>query len=211
MDTCFSAQLYRALQAGYDISDSAFDSCLPRELQAASAQHWTPLDVVRQVSTWIDQLRIRTVVDVGSGAGKFCVAAASCTQARFLGFEQRPRLVESARQLAGSFGVAGRVRFQCGTVGLNALPEADAYYLYNPFGENLLTNAELIDADVELTAERYQRDAEAMQRFLAAVPCGTYTIIYNGYGAPLPTSFVDLAVARNFPNALCLSKKVFRK
>jgi SAM-dependent methyltransferase len=210
LDTYSSAQLYRALQAGYDVSDSAFDSCLPKDLQAASAQHWTPLDVVRQVSTWIEQLRIRTVVDVGSGAGKFCVAAASCTQARFIGFEQRPRLVESARQLAGSFGVTGRVRFQCGAVGLNSLPEADAYYFFNPFGENLLPRTELIDQDVELTARRYQRDAEAMHQFLTDVPCGTYTIVYNGYGAPLPTSFVDVAVTRTFPNVLRLSKKVFR-
>lgn len=208
VDRRFRAQIAAALHAGYDVPDSAFDSCLPSDLQAVSDQHWTPLDVVRHVSTWVEQLRIRTVVDVGSGAGKFCVAAALCTDARFIGLEQRSRLVGAARELADSFAVAGRVTFECGAVGLRAIPLADAYYLFNPFGENLLSNGELIDTDVELTIGRYRRDVEAMREFLAEVPTGTYAITYNGFGAPLPSSFVDVVVVRTFRNVLRLSKKV---
>lgn len=206
-DACFRAQLARALRTGYDVPDGAFDSCLPKELQAVSDQHWTPLDVVRQVSTWIEQLRIRTVVDVGSGAGKFCVAAALCSGARFVGVEQRQRLVDAARQLADSFDVTDRVSFECGLVGLCPLPPADAYYLFNPFGENLLPNAELIDKDVELTTGRYRRDVEAIHHFLTEVPVGTYAITYNGYGGSLPRSFVDVVVDRTFRQVLRLSKK----
>lgn len=207
-DRHFCAQLAQALRAGYDVPDSAFDSCLPGDLQAVSSQHWTPLDVIRQVSSWIEQLRMRTIVDVGSGAGKFCVAAALCSGARFVGFEQRQRLVDAARQLADSFAVAGQVTFECGAVGLRALPPADAYYLFNPFGENLLSNAELIDKDVELTLGRYRHDVEVTRQFLAEVPPGTYAITYNGYGAPLPSSFVDVVVVRTFRNVLRLSKKL---
>jgi predicted RNA methylase len=207
-DTCFYAQLSRALRTGHDVPDSAFDSCLPKDLQAVSDQHWTPLEVIKHVSAWIEQLHIRSVVDVGSGAGKFCVAAALYTSARFVGLEQRERLVDAARQLANSFGVAERVNFERSVVGLRSLPPADAYYLFNPFGENLLANAELIDKDVELTPGRYRRDVDAMRKFLAELPVGTFVITYNGYGTPLPSTFVDLVVDRTFRNVLRLSKKV---
>ena len=49
---------------------------------------------------------VQSVVDIGSGAGKFCVAAALGSGCRFTGLEQRPRLVAAARTLAAYTGEA---------------------------------------------------------------------------------------------------------
>lgn len=202
------AQISAALRAGHDVPDSVFDQCLAPEFRQVSSQHWTPLDVIRRVSTWIDQLNIRTVVDIGAGAGKFCVAAALTSRAYFIGIEQRERLVVAARSLAQSFNIDDRVSFEWGIVGSRALPPAEAYYLFNPFGENLYANGCLIDQDVELSWKRYARDVESTQEFFHTVPVGTYVLTYNGYGSTLPRAFFDVKVEYSLHNVLRLSQKV---
>jgi predicted RNA methylase len=129
-------------------AEGSFDRFLPDRLRAASSRHWTPLVVALRVAEWLDELGIRTVVDLGSGAGKFCVAAALAGHARLTGIEQRPWLVEAARDLAREFEVDDRVEFIQGVLGNCAVPEADAYYLFNPFGENLFGPDDHVDDEV---------------------------------------------------------------
>lgn len=206
--TKFCTEVSAALRSGREVSDSIFDLCLPVDLQPASARHWTPIDVARRASEWIEQMRMRTVVDIGAGAGKFCITAALLSSARFLGIEHRPRLVSASRALAESFRVDGHVTFEWGVIGRRPIPRADAYYLYNPFGENLSPHANQIDQDVQLNRARYEYDVEWVRQFFHGVPLGTYVITYNGYGALLPSSFIDIRVDREHGRALRLSKKV---
>lgn len=207
-DPSLCAEVALALRSGCDVPDSYFDQCLPEELRRASTGQWTPLDVARRVSEWIGQLGIRTVVDIGAGAGKFCVTSALLSNARFLGIEHRARLVTASRKLAEAFGVSERVAFEWGVVGRRPIPQADAYYLYNPFGENLAPSAHQFDQEVQLSAERYEQDVEWIRQFLHGVPVGTYVITYNGYGALLPSSFFDVCIAKDQGLPLKLSKKV---
>lgn len=208
VDAKFCSEVAIALRSGHDVPDSTFDLCLPAGLRAASARHWTPLDVAKRVSEWIRQLRIRTVVDVGSGAGKFCVSSALLCSAQFLGIEHRARLVAASRSLAEGFGVGRQVAFEWGVVGCRPMPKVDAYYFYNPFGENLRAGDGQIDDEIQLSRDRYEHDVEWVRQFLHGVPVGTYVITYNGYGALLPSSFCDVRVDRQRGNALRVSKKV---
>jgi predicted RNA methylase len=196
-----------ALRAGLCPDDRLFDRFLPDDLHLASRQHWTPLGVVLRIARWLDAHAIDTVVDLGSGAGKFCVAAALASRARFTGIEQRPRLVDAARSLAGIFGVADRVHFRTGTIGCCPLPPAAAYYLFNPFGENLFDPHERIDTDVELTEARYRRDVATLQHLLAAAPAGTCVVKYNGFGAAMPPGYQRIAVDRELPELLRMWRK----
>ena len=59
----------------------------PKGLRGVSGQHWTQLVVAKRAAEWLDALRIRIVVDIGSGVGKFCVAAALVGHCRFTGLE----------------------------------------------------------------------------------------------------------------------------
>jgi hypothetical protein len=104
-------RLAQALRDGHCPPDAAFDRFLPASLRDLSPQHWTPLPVVKRASEWLDSLGIRRVVDIGAGAGKFCVAGALFSGCRFIGLEHRPSRVESARTLARLFGVDDRVGF----------------------------------------------------------------------------------------------------
>jgi predicted RNA methylase len=193
------------IAAGKSPDERFFDRFLPYDLRIVSSQYWTPLAVALRAADWLERLDVKTVVDVGSGAGKFCVATALATRCNFIGVEQRPRLVEAARELAEVFAVSDRVRFIQGT--LSEVPEADAYYLYNPFGENLFGPEEHLDEDVELGQERYNRDIAAMEALLEQAPVGTYLIKYNGFGGCVPYGYDPLRIAHDLPNRLRLWRR----
>jgi len=189
------------LRHGRCPSEEAFDNFLPQELRAVSSRHWTPLFVAHRITEWINILEIETLVDIGSGAGKFCVAAALGSRCHFTGIEQRPRLVHTARALAREFGVEKRVEILEGEFPKN-IPGAQAYYLFNPFGENLSDPDGHLDEDVELGGERYDRDVADMVQFFEQAPVGTYVIKYNGFGAHMPRGFEEIFVDREMPNVL---------
>jgi SAM-dependent methyltransferase len=200
-------QIGLAMRAGEPPPDATFDRYLPPEMRAVSGTYWTPLVVAARAAEWLDGLGVRTVVDIGSGAGKFCVAAAISGKGHFVGVEHRPRLVEAARQLARSFDVSSRVSFVEDALGEGPMPAADAYYLYNPYGENLFWYGERLDDDVELSEPRFARDVAATEALFASVPLGTYVVTYNGFGGRMPSDYAALRVDRTLPNMLRLWQK----
>jgi SAM-dependent methyltransferase len=187
--------------------DAAFDRFLAAELREVSAHYWSPLRVVRQAAAWLRDIQVRDVVDVGSGAGKFCVAAALLTRCRFVGLEKRAALAEAARELAETFGVGDRVTFVTGDLASSRVPAADAYYLFNPFGEYAFHSRRFADPAATFTPEAQARDVEAATALLSRARPGTFVITLNGIGGPLPGSYEQLDVARRLPGTLRLWKK----
>jgi hypothetical protein len=188
--------------------DASFDRLLPQDLREVSEHYWTPLRVVKRAAAWLTELRIRTVVDIGSGAGKFCVAAALLTDARFIGLEHRGSLVESARTLASTLGVSRRVTFVHGAFGAVATPRADAYYVYNPFGDYWF-NSSRDDRDPDVTFDDARRadDIAAVERLIRLSPVGTAVLTYNGFGGRMPDSCDLLHVEWTLPGELRLWRK----
>jgi predicted RNA methylase len=191
-----------ALRRGARLSDRAFDRLLSQDMRAASDQHWTPLVAAVRASRWLDDAGAETIVDIGSGAGKFCVVVALAGRCRVVGIEHRPRLVLEARALARLFDIEDRVSFLEGAFGAGPVPVADAYYLYNPFGENVLPSFDRLDETVELSDARYERDVAAVQRLLDEARPGTHLVTYNGFGGGVPTSFREARVDRELPSVL---------
>ena len=88
------------MRTGSCPNDRSFDRFLPEPFRLVSPEYWTPLAVAKRAADWLEDLGIRTVVDIGSGAGKFCVAGALFGRCRFIGLEQYSSLVTSAVALA---------------------------------------------------------------------------------------------------------------
>jgi SAM-dependent methyltransferase len=197
----------QALQRGQCPEDREFDAFLPNALRILSRQHWTPLAVVARAARWFGELGVSSVLDIGSGAGKFCVAAALAGRCHFVGLEHRPELVSAARALARSFGVDDRVQFISGALGDVVAPNAELYYLFNPFEENLSQGSEYIARDVELSSARYARDLAATQQLFRTAPLGTYVLTYNGFGASLPSGYRELRPEPDVPSPLRLFRK----
>jgi SAM-dependent methyltransferase len=201
------SDLRAALQRDPAVADAMFDRFLPPEYQSCSRVHWTPLVTAFWLGARLDAWGARCLLDLGSGAGKLCVAAALASRCSFVGVEQRPRMVAAARMLARRFQVAHRVRFIEGALGEVSLPACDTYYCFNPFGENLLDPEEWLDGTVELGMQRYARDTGLLEDLLEGLPLGTRFITYNRAGSRVPASYRQLRVERSLPSPLRVWEK----
>jgi putative endonuclease len=196
-----------ALRAGRRSANDAFDGFLPQELRDVSDHYWTPLAVVQRAAAWLRDAKVRTVVDIGSGAGKFCIAGALLTRCHFIGLEQRASLVESARTLAETFGVDERVTFVNAPCTATNIPAGDAYYLFNPFGAYHFASDRFAEPNVVFTRETQTADIAAVTHALSRAPAGTIVITYNGFGGRFPPGYVQLDAGQGLPGTLRLWKK----
>jgi SAM-dependent methyltransferase len=205
------AELSSMMGAPGVLRDHAFDRLLPIRLRAASDQFWTPLEVVRRAASWFEELGLRTVVDVGSGVGKFCIAGALLGSCHYVGIEQRPQLVAVARNLARLLAVDERVSIIGGRFGDVETPTADCYYFYNPFEENLFPAGEGLDGEVELSRELFRADLRCFRALVTTLPPGAHILTYNGVGGRLPDCLHEVRVERSLPAPLRLFEKVGRR
>jgi SAM-dependent methyltransferase len=169
--------------------DDAFDALYPPAIQAASGRFWTPRAIAVRAARLFSRHGARRILDLGSGAGKFCVVAAVARPDLDLtGVEQRPHLVEAATVAARRLGLAN-VHFHHGDATHAPLDGIDGLYLYNPFGENRCPPSERLDLTVELSEGRYDRDVARVASMLAAARPGLVMITYHGFGGPIPATW----------------------
>jgi hypothetical protein len=195
-----------ALRDGRCPPDAAFDRFLPAALRDLSPHHWTPLLVVKRAAEWLDNLGVRRVVDIGAGAGKFCVAGALFSRCSFVGLEQQPSRVSSARTLARLFGVDDRVRFVSGALGQVPPPAGDAYYFFNPF-DDILCDLDGGETDVGARSDRHEPVVSVAEALLRRAPRGTCLLTYNGFGGRVPESYRLVCIDLAFTGGLRLWRK----
>ncbi len=187
--------------------DILFDRFLPDAYRRDYFNFWTPLAVAAQVALWLDEFHIETVVDIGSGVGKFCIGAALASRSSFVGIEQRHALVSIARGIARELDLERRVRFVEGEFGEVTVPAAHCYYFFNPFGEGLLGDDERLDDTTDVSEAKALRDIYWAAQLLEAAKTGTYVITYNGFGGMLPRSYQVVRSDSTFRCALYLARR----
>lgn len=169
--------------------DAAFDELLPLSLQAKSSLHFTPVDVARHAARLLAPVPGMAVLDVGAGAGKFCLAAAlAMPGVQFVGVEWRPHLVRIATRIAAA-SRQSNVRFVAGDAFALDWSGYDAFYFYNPFAEQLFDPGLALDRTIALDAANFVRYATAVRQRLAQARLGTRVVTYHGFGAPLPPGY----------------------
>ncbi|HEU4731424.1 MAG TPA: class I SAM-dependent methyltransferase [Kofleriaceae bacterium] len=169
--------------------DAGFDDQLPVSLQPKSPVHFTPVEVARQAASLLAPEPGMTVLDVGAGVGKFCIAAALAQPAvKFVGVEQRPHLVQIANRLARVWGLSNARFVHADALHLD-WSRFDAFYFFNPFGEHLFTSALVLDRTIELTPSTFLLYVTAVHERLARARPGTRVVTYHGYGGPPPASY----------------------
>jgi SAM-dependent methyltransferase len=201
------AHIADSLRNGVCPPDRSFDLFLPENIARVSGDQWTPLEVALQAARWLEEMNVRSVVDIGSGPGKFCIAAALAGNCELVGVEQNARFVEVARSLAWLFGVQDRVRFVQGELHDAVVPQAEAYYLYNPFAQHLFVPSDDVSHGATPDYARYRRDVTTAQEILRRAPEGTIVITYNGFGGLMPATYEARRVDRELPCVLRLWQK----
>lgn len=171
------------------VDDVAFDARLPAPLRLQSSSHFTPVDVAVHAARWLAPTGAESVLDVGAGAGKFCLLAAHDRRnATFVGVELRGHLVAIATRLATEWKLSN-ARFVHGDAFDLDWDEFDGFYFFNPFAEQLLDHAFALDNKLDFDRANYDRYvAETLDR-LAMARSGTRVVTYHGLGADLPGGY----------------------
>lgn len=196
--------LRESLRRRQPVSDRAFDDLYPLQVRHASRSHWTPVEVALRASELLAGRPGASILDVGSGVGKFCLVAAASADARVRGLEHRGYLVDIARRAATMLDVD--VRFECGALDSSDASGVDGVYLFNPFGENLCPTRDQIDGAVELSEARYARDVAATIELLQSLRVGARVVTYCGFGGRMPQGYARL-LREQFDGALELWTK----
>jgi len=170
------------------VADAEFDAIYPEWVRRLSENHWTPVDVCVRAAELLAVDEDSQILDVGSGAGKLCLVGAATTGARFVGVEQRPRLVEVARAATRRAGL-GNVEF----IHDNAMSldwgRFDGFYFYNPFYEHVAGFMPRIDEPIIVSPHLFTNYVVAACVKLFAAKRGARVVSYQGFGGPMPKGF----------------------
>jgi SAM-dependent methyltransferase len=171
-------------------SESQFHLLYPASLHALARSHWTPLIVAQKATHFLAAENGARILDIGSGIGKFCLAAAYYKpNSSFYGIEQRGDLVayaEAARRVLGLRNVS----FIHGNIKEVDFKNYDHFYFYNSFYENLVT-AEKIDHSVTYSLELYNQYNRFLFKQLGKKPSGTRVATYHGMDDILPIDYLE--------------------
>lgn len=169
------------------LKDAEFDQVYPARIQRLSRCHWTPVGVCRKVAQFLAPHPDVRVLDLGCGPGKFCAIGASLTGASFTGVEQREKLVKAARRMLRRFRLK-RANIIHGNITDIDFAAYNAFYLFNPFQENIFENFR-IDTEVELSTALYNQYNTHVAAQLEKMPPGTRVVTYWGDNAEIPASY----------------------
>src|SRR4029453_2057671 len=166
------------------IEDEKFDQIYPARIRKLSALQWTPVRAAAEAAKLLGTVAGRRVLDVGCGPGKFCLVAAALTDGHFTGIEQRADLATIARKAAATLR-AVNVEIIHGNVTKIAFADYDAFYLYNPFEENM-ARGQKIDSAIPLSPVLFKRYNNYVAANLGSMPIGTRVVTYAGYADEIP-------------------------
>ncbi len=180
-------EIFRALRSGALPSDREFDVVFADETRRHSSAHWTPVHVAACAAEMLAASPAARVLDVGCGPGKFCLIGAASQTVSFTGIDQRGHLLVEGQAIARSANIPN-VEFIHGNMMDLDWSDYNAFYLYNPFLENLCTPA-IIDETVQLKPEFFILYVEAVRKKLSSLPKGTRVVTYHGFGGRMPSGY----------------------
>lgn len=169
------------------LEDERFDQIFPSKIRKLSALHWTPVRVAAEAARLLVTEPGTRVLDVGCGPGKFCLVAASLTDGSFTGVEHRADLVAAARSAARRLDLDEIEIIHSNVLDLR-FDRYDAFYIYNPFEENMARQHK-IDAAVTLSPLLFKRYNHYVATQLGTRPPGTRVVTYAGYADEIPACY----------------------
>jgi SAM-dependent methyltransferase len=168
--------------------DGNFDKMYPESIQAIASRHWTPLEVASRAAEFLTPHNDVHVLDIGSGVGKFCLAAAYLRPgAVFYGVEQRRELVDYAYDCSCRFGIHN-VSFIHGNFTQLDFRQFDHFYFFNSFYENL-EGTEKIDNTIEHSLSLYNYYNRYLFKQLEQKPAGTRIATYHSLEDEIPPCY----------------------
>jgi hypothetical protein len=172
----------------YFADESHFCQLYPLFIQKLDKAHWSPLIVAYKASQFLAEKNDVKILDIGSGAGKFCLAGAYYKpNAFYCGVEQRGYLVDFASSAKEKLGRM-KVEFRHKNFTQINFTEFDHFYFYNSFFENL-EGAEKLDDSIEHSEELFTYYNRYLSRKLHERPAGTRVVTYRSLCFEIPSCY----------------------
>ncbi|MES1219711.1 MAG: class I SAM-dependent methyltransferase [Bacteroidota bacterium] len=169
-------------------SDAQFNHVYPTSIQSLAQRHWTPLVVAKKAAGFLAAEKNVKILDIGSGVGKFCLAAAHYKpDAFYYGIEQRKRLVSHA-EVAKEILRTENVSFINGNFTQLDFRDYDHFYFYNSFYENI-AGTEKIDKSIDYSLELYNYYNRYLYKQLEQKPPGTRVASFHSLEDEIPQGY----------------------
>ena len=162
--------------ANYFSSDAVFDALFPVYIRQLSAAHWTPLNVAFTAAQFLAPDENASVIDIGSGAGKFCIAGSQVSKGSFTGIEQRKNFVTVGNKIIRQLGLMN-VELLHGNFMQHDLSSYTGIYFFNSFHENIVIS-DALDNQVETSYDLYVLYTAHLLKQLKKMPVGTRLATY---------------------------------
>ena len=174
-------------------SDAQFNQLYPAAMQLLAKRHWTPLVVARKAANFLAAESDAKILDIGSGVGKFCLAAAHYKpKAFYYGIEQRKNLIHDA-EAAKTILEYENVFFLNGNFTQVDFRQYDHFYFYNSFYENL-TATDKIDDSIDYSPELFKYYNRYLLKQLEQKPPGTRVAAYHSLEDEMPPGYEVVGV-----------------
>ncbi|NML21230.1 methyltransferase domain-containing protein [Pseudoflavitalea sp. G-6-1-2] len=169
-------------------SETKFCSLVPDLSSELNEVHWAPLRIIRKSVEFLAHRENLKILDIGSGIGKFCLAAASYkSDAHFYGVEQRASLIERAEALKHDLGLPNITFLHKNFTQLD-LGSFDGFFFYNAFFENI-PGAYRIDESIEFSKELYDYYTHYLYNELSVLQPGVRIATYCSWDDEIPPTF----------------------
>ena len=197
--------IFQLLRLSIEITDRDFDAIYPETIQRIASRHWSPVTISKSASAFLVSRAGTRVLDIGSGAGKFCMVGAATTRGHFTGVEHRLRLVELATNLSSRYDLQN-VNYIHANITSIDFRDYDAFYFFNSFYENISVHHR-IDDSVTMDVQTYEEHSMDMVQQLSRLPLGARLATYSSPHTVVPGTF--RLVDSLFYGSLNLWEKVF--
>lgn len=169
-------------------SDIEFNQLYPPHIENLAKRHWTPLHIAGKAAHFLAVENNVTILDIGSGVGKFCLAASYYKpEAFFFGVEQRKDLIvhaETAKEILHS----DNTTFIYGNFTQIDFRQYDHFYFYNAFYENLV-GTDKIDNSIVYSGELFNYYNRYLYKQLEQKPAGTRLATYHSMEDEIPQGY----------------------
>ena len=183
--------------------DVSFDQLYTKQLRDIAEFHFTLVEVAITAADYLVDSPSSKVLDIGAGAGKFCMIGAVATEGHFTGVEQRAKLVTVAEELSKEYLLNNTIFIEANITSID-FKQYSAFYHFNAFYENIDPSGE-IDQTVTLNKELYTTYSLYVKNQLEALPLGTKLATYFSYKDEVPKSYK--AVKKMFGGKLIFWEK----
>jgi SAM-dependent methyltransferase len=179
--------VFSKLKNNVAVFDEEFDAIFPEDVREHSNRHFTSVFIAQQAAAFLTEEGAKTILDIGSGTGKFCLVASALSKAQFTGVEHRTYYVEIGNDCAKQFGLLN-CKFIADTILNIDFSNYDAFYIFNPFLEAKDPSAQM-DETLKVGLKEYETYSAYVYKQFDSLRVGTRIASYWTSKTQFPPSF----------------------